>query len=136
MSERSERGFALAGALIVALLFFAIVAAVLMESTTALRSAQFFRARLASQALAESGAEVAAASMQTHGSQAVETETSEGRISGEYRLVATEDPDVMQFTITGRGTTTGTPEATATVYVYGRLWSNGAIRVEQTRHEQ
>lgn len=59
---RDERGFALIMALVLAILYFALIELLLIESTLAFRSARSVSDRIELQSLAEDGAEFVAAS--------------------------------------------------------------------------
>ena len=120
----------------IAFLFFSLVAVIFMESTMALKSAHHFRAHLVAENLADSGAELAAASMRLRRSSTVSTKTDDGTISGTYELHATADPDLSTFIITGVGVSSGVDPIEATVKVYGTMSASGSIHVESTFHSQ
>src|SRR5438094_727313 len=60
-----QRGYVLISAIALAVLYFALMELMLIDSSRALREAQRFRARVVASALAENAAELAAANMIT-----------------------------------------------------------------------
>jgi hypothetical protein len=90
---RDERGFALITALVVALLYFALIELLLVESTVAYRSARSVSDRLELQSLAEDGAEFVAASFCGSGAPDIDVTLRGARIratastsSGEFEI--------------------------------------------------
>src|SRR6266545_5727430 len=65
ISRQRQRGFVLISALVLSVLYFALMELLLIDSSRALNEAQRFRARVVAGALAESGAELAALQMVT-----------------------------------------------------------------------
>jgi type II secretory pathway component PulK len=128
-----QKGFALISALVLTFLFFALVALLMIESTSVLRAALHFRSRIVAQSLAESGAELAARSMMANGSTTITTELPEGTVKGEY----TKSSSIVgeRFVISGTGSTKGADAMTASVRLYGSV-TGGSIQVEQSEHSQ
>ena len=80
-ARTSERGFALIAALTLAVLYFALMELILIDSSRSLAEAQRFRARIMAATLAEDAAELAALNMRAKTSSRVEiSEPDRGRI--------------------------------------------------------
>lgn len=127
--KRSQRGYVLISAIVLAILYFALMELMLIESSRALGEAQRFRSRLVAQTLAESGAELAAVRMVDRRGANVDAEDEQGKMTG--RLTLTNSG----FEITGTGTTTGVSPVTATVRVQGRINGN-RVSIDYTYHSQ
>ncbi|HUP61104.1 MAG TPA: hypothetical protein VNA69_11855 [Thermoanaerobaculia bacterium] len=123
----SERGFALIAAIALAILYFALIELMLIESSRELAEARRFRARVVAATLAENGAELAAASMVTRQSATANAEDWQGTIRGTMRRAEN------QFEIEARGDATGVAKATARVRVYGRILGTD-VRIQYTMH--
>jgi Tfp pilus assembly protein PilV len=129
-----ERGFALLATLVLSVLFFALIALVLWESTLRYRAAQSFRARVVAQTLAENAAEVAARGLADGSSLSADAEIDDGTMKAAGQ--ASRDVDgTVRFTIEAEGTTRGAHPARATVTVHGLL-DGERVRVTRTRHSQ
>lgn len=125
-----ERGFVLVAALALAILYFALMELMLIDSTRALQEAQRFRARVIAAAMAESGAEMAAARMIELSGSTARANDGQGEMSGVYRRSGCCD-----FELLGNATTSGVPEASARVRVQGRI--NGTtVSIDYTTHSQ
>jgi type II secretory pathway component PulK len=124
----SERGFALIAAIALAILYFALIELMLIESSRELAEARRFRARVVAATLAENGAELAAADMVTRAYTTANAEDWQGTIQGTMLRTAGN-----QFEIQGRGNATGVPKATARVRVYGRILGTD-VRIQYTMH--
>ena len=70
-----ERGYVLIAAIALAILYFALMELMLIDSSRALREAQRFRSKVIATTLAESAAELSAASMVTHMPETTSTPT-------------------------------------------------------------
>jgi hypothetical protein len=127
--KRGQRGYVLISAIVLAILYFALMELMLIESSRALGEAQRFRSRLVAQTLAESGAELAAVRMVDRRGANVDAEDEQGKMTG--RLTLTNSG----FEITGTGTTTGVSPVTATVRVQGRINGN-RVSIDYTYHSQ
>lgn len=137
-ARTSERGMALALALIVAVLYFGLIELMLMDASRQLAEARRFRARIIALTLAENGAELAAlhlASDKPGVPQPPFTDwqgTAAGTVSKGAPSATTGD---AKFTIDATGAATGIVETHATVYVQGRV--NGQhIAIDYTHHSQ
>jgi hypothetical protein len=127
--RRGQRGYVLISAIVLAILYFALMELMLIESSRALGEAQRFRSRLVAQTLAESAAELAAVRIVDRGGASVDAEDEQGKMTG--RLTRTN----TGFEITGKGTTTGVQPVTATVRVQGRINGN-RVTIDYTYHSQ
>jgi ABC-type Na+ efflux pump permease subunit len=127
--KRSERGYVLITAIVLAVLYFALMELMLIESSRSLREAQRFRSRIVAQVLAENAAELAAVQIAERAGTSVDAEDWQGKMKGEQKRSDTA------FEITGNGTTTGVAPVTATVRVQGRFVS-GRLVVDYTFHSQ
>lgn len=130
----TERGFALLSALVLSVLFFALISLVLWESSLRYRAAQTFRGRIVAQTLAENAAELAARGLADGTSLSATAEIDDGTMTATG--TATQDIDgSIRFEIEAEGSTRGVQPARATVSVRGIFDGNG-VRVTRTRHSQ
>ncbi|HUR82665.1 MAG TPA: hypothetical protein VM733_18030, partial [Thermoanaerobaculia bacterium] len=126
--KSSERGYALIAALVLAILYFAMVELLLLDSSRELAEARRFRARIVAETLAENGAELAALDMVTTETTETAAEDWQGSIVG--RMARNADGS---FDIEGEGKTSGLAESKAKVLVRGRIVGND-VRVQYTVH--
>jgi hypothetical protein len=124
-----QRGYVLISAIGLAILYFALMELMLIESSRALREAQRFRSRVVAATLAESAAELAAAQMINQPSGTATAEDEQGSMTGVLHVLGN------QFELTGEGITTGVSPVTATVRVQGRIQGNH-IAIDYTFHSQ
>jgi Tfp pilus assembly protein PilX len=108
-----ERGFVLAAALIIAILYFALMELLLMDSARALHEAQRYRSRVIADTLAENGAELAAVQLISNPGGDVKANNSQGEMSGSLKRVGNS------YLLTGDGNATGVPASTAHVELNG-----------------
>lgn len=126
----SQRGYALISALVLAILYFALVELLLIDSARELAEARRFRARIVAETLAENGAELAALHIVTREQPFHPVaEDWQGTISG----TMTKNPLSGQFDIVGTGRTGGLTESRARVLVRGRVVGT-SVRVQYTIH--
>src|SRR5690242_15726317 len=78
----SERGFVLAAAIFLAVLYFMLIELLLMDGSRALQEAQRFRSRIVALTLAESAAELAAAQMVNTQNAHVDVDSTDGTLTG------------------------------------------------------
>jgi hypothetical protein len=116
-------------ALVLAVLYFALMELMLIDASRALQEAQRFRARVVALTLAESGAELAAQDLMTRVSANVNTTDFQGSMSG--RLTKAGDA----FTIDGRGTAIGAMTQDASVELRGRIVGL-SIEIDYADHTQ
>ena len=124
-----ERGYALISAIALALLYFAVMQLVMIDSSRALREAQRFRAKVVSSTLAESAAELAAAQLVSTMSRNVKADDRDGEMRGTMHRGASG------FEIAAEGTSAGAESRKATVRVQGRIEGMNVI-VDYTFHSQ
>ena len=124
----SERGFALVAAIVLAVLYVALVELLLIDSARELSEARRFRAKVMAATLAENGAELAAARMLHRDSANVNAFDWQGSINGTMR----KTPD-NRFEITGTGDTTGLVKTSARVQVQGRI-EGTKVKIEYAVH--
>ncbi len=124
----SQRGFALIAAIVLAVLYFALIELLLIDSSRELREARRFRARIVAATLAENGAELAALQMITRVPEPVNAEDWQGTISGELTRGS------GTFELIGRAETKGLERSAANVQVFGRIVNENEIRIQYTMH--
>lgn len=112
------------------MLYFALMELMLIDSSRALSEAQRFRSRVVAAALAESGAELAAARMVDLRWSMANATDAQGSISGRYSRT-----DCCNFELTGKGKTSGVVPSSATVRVQGRINGN-VIIIDYATHSQ
>ena len=115
-SKHGERGIVLVAALVLAVLYFALMELMMMDASRSLNEAQRFRARVVAEALAENGAELAAAQMITRDGGTASYTDDQGTINGKYRRV-----DCCAYELIGTGRTTGVIPQSSTVRLQGRI---------------
>src|SRR5579864_1105782 len=106
MNRKRQRGFVLAVALSLAVLYFLLMELILIDSSRALAEAQRFRSRTVAAALAENGAELAAQDIVNRGSATIAATDAQGDTTGSLMRNGND------FELKGSGTTKGVlPEA-------------------------
>ena len=126
----SERGFVLGAALLVAVLYFALMELLLLDSTLQLQQADRFRAHVQAATLAESAAELAATNMVNKSGAQVQHHDNQGEITGRYDRMG-----CCNYLLTGEATTKGVPPASAWVRLQGRLDGNH-VTIDYATHSQ
>ena len=130
-ARTTERGFALAMALIISALYFGLIGLMLFDAQRELAEARRFRARIVALTLAENGAEYTALMIVPRVPQKdVAEEDAQGRITGTRLLDADGN-----FKIKASGTSTGVVEVRATVEIDGKVVGN-EVHIYYTRHSQ
>jgi hypothetical protein len=123
---------------IVAVLYFAMIELLMIDSSRELSQARLFRARVIAQTLAENGAELAAVQLAdpSIASSNVNATDAQGSIMGTMRKSMGGGPGNIQlFTLTGTGQTAGLVKARATVRISGRIVGQ-SVRIDYTQHSQ
>ena len=129
-ARTGERGFALAMALIIAVLYFGLIELMLFDASRGLAEARRFRARIVALTMAENGAELAALRIVETKTRNAEAGDSQGEMTGRMNK-----NDAGEFVIHATGRATGVVEVRATCDVYGIV--NGTdIRIRYTEHSQ
>ena len=123
----TERGYVLISAIALAILYFALMELMLIDSSRALREAQRFRARVVATTLAESAAELAAAQLVTAPGATVNATDEQGTMS------ATLQKSGSTFMINAEAESSGVPPQKATVRVQGDVLGT-RVRVAYTYH--
>jgi Tfp pilus assembly protein PilV len=125
-----ERGYVLITAIALAILYFALMELMLIDSSRALREAQRFRSRVVASTLAESAAELSAASMVTRSSgDTINADDEQGSMKATSRVNGTA------FEIDAEGTTSGVAPTKATLRVQGRIVGQ-RVMIDYTYHSQ
>lgn len=132
MSRRNERGVALISAIVLAVLYFALMELLLLDSQRELWAARKFRSKIVASTLAENGAELAALQFVSAARtmNEVNAEDDMGFITG--RLLKTAGG---QFQIDGEGRTKGVDVSSVKVHVYGRVIDEHVVKIQYTVHE-
>lgn len=129
-ARTSESGFVLIAALTLAVLYFALMELLLVDSSRELAEARRFRARVVAAALVENAVEVAAVQMIDGADRTVEEKTPQGAMRATLRRGAGGS-----FTIEADAETTGVPGQKAKIVVYGRV-EEGVVKIDYSMHEQ
>ena len=125
-----ERGFVLIAAIALAILYFALMELMLIDSSRALREAQRFRSRVIAATLAESAAELSAASMVTRNAgDDINADDEQGSMKATCKVNGTA------FEINAEAATSGVMPAKSSVRVQGRIVGQRVI-VDYTYHSQ
>ena len=123
----TERGYVLISAITLAILYFALMELMLIDSSRAVREAQRFRARIVATTLAESAAELAALQLVTAPGGPVNATDDQGTMS------ATLQRSGKKFTIVANAESTGVPPQKAAVEVEGEV-EGTKVSVSYTYH--
>lgn len=126
---RKQRGYVLVSAIALAILYFALMQLMLIDSSHALQEANRFRARIVASALAENAAELAAANMINQPRGTASYQDDQGKMIGSIEV------NGQDFEINARGDATGVVPLSATVRVQGRIQGTH-ITVDYTYHSQ
>ncbi|MEA2325635.1 MAG: hypothetical protein QOE68_594 [Thermoanaerobaculia bacterium] len=129
-SVDSQRGYVLISAIALAVLYFALMELMMIDSSRALREAQRFRSRIISSTLAESAAELAAAKMVSTGmSNTAKATDEQGSMDGTLKLAN------AQFELVGDAKSAGVMPMKSSVRVQGRIEGTRVI-IDYTFHSQ
>jgi hypothetical protein len=135
-ARTTERGFALAMALIIAVLYFGLIELMLFDASRELAEARRFRARVVALTLAENGAESAAYLLVPREAApplpTINTSDWQGSITARRQM----DNLTGDFTIKATGTSTGVVQVKATVDVIGNVDENKTLHIYYTQHSQ
>jgi len=136
-----ERGYVLITAIALAILYFALMELMLIDSSRALREAQRFRSKVIATTLAESAAELSAASMVTRNAgNTINADDEQGSMKAECTLTPNpQKTDETAFVIAAEATTSGVAPVKSTVKVQGRIETTSPIArviVDYTYHSQ
>ena len=128
--RRSELGFALAIALILAVLYFGLIELLLIDSARELRQARRYRSRVIALTLAENAAEGAARKFHDDPPGDFDWESDQGTMEG--RLQKT----LPTFRLTGVGESAGTEKTSARVTITGDVTEDGKISILFAQYSQ
>lgn len=134
--DRSQRGFALITALLLAMMYFALMELILIDSSRAQAEAQRFRARVIASTMAESGAELAALRITDNpGFFPPSMTLPEGDVKK-----ATYKPTASGFELHGEGKAAGLIPQESDVTLFGAvvpsLSGPPSIRIDYAVHSQ
>jgi len=125
-----ERGFVLIAVIALAVLYFALMELMLIDSSRALGEAQRFRSRVIAATLVESAAELSAASMLTRGAgDTINADDEQGSMKATCRVNA------PAFEINAEAATSGVMPVKSTLRVQGRIVGQRVV-VDYTYHSQ
>jgi hypothetical protein len=136
-----ERGYVLITAIAMAILYFALMELMLIDSSRALREAQRFRSKVIATTLAESAAELSAASMVTNlKDNGINADDEQGSMKAKCAVtpIPNNDPSKPKesaFMIDAEATTSGVSPVTSKVSVQGRIVGQ-QVKVDYTFHSQ
>jgi len=129
-ARTGERGYVLVAAITIAVLYFALMELMLIDSSRALREAQRFRSKVVAVTLAESAAELSSASMVTRNSgDSINADDEQGSMK------ATCNVNGQAFVINAEATTSGVSPVTSSVRVQGRIVGQ-RVAIDYTFHSQ
>jgi 2-phospho-L-lactate guanylyltransferase (CobY/MobA/RfbA family) len=118
---------------VLAVLYFALMELMLIDSSRALREAQRFRARIVATTMAESAAELAAAQLVTQPSATVNATDEQGTMTASMQHGAVVTGSDIPFTIDANAEEVGVPNQKATLTLQGRIQGTKVI-VDYTAH--
>ena len=124
-----ERGYALISAIVLAVLYFAVMQLIMIDSSRVLREAQRFRAKVISHALAENAAELAASQLLLTSVRNVDAKDGDGTMKGTLRK------NTSDFIIEAEGTSYGAESRRATVKLQGRVLGTKVV-LDYSAHSQ
>jgi len=125
-----ERGYVLIAAITIAILYFALMELMLIDSSRALREAQRFRSKVVSATLAESAAELSAASMVTRNAgDTINADDEQGSMKATCKVSGAD------FNIDAEATTSGVSPVKSSVRVQGRIVGQ-RVMIDYTFHSQ
>jgi glucose/arabinose dehydrogenase len=117
---------------VLAVLYFALMELMLIDSSRSLHEAQRFRARIVATTMAESAAELAAAQLVTQPSANVSASDEQGTMTATMNRGAPNNNEIP-FTIDAHAEEIGVPNQKAAVAVQGRIVGM-TIHVDYTTH--
>jgi hypothetical protein len=130
-TNRRERGFVLIAALTLAVLYFALMELMLVDSGRELAEAQRFRSRIVAAIVAENAVELAAHHMAVSGGMTINENGDQGFMRARMTRGGGD-----AFEIVGEGRTSGVMPQEAKVFVQGRIDASGKISIDYTMHGQ
>ena len=128
-ARTSERGFALAIALILAVLYFGLIELLLIDSSRELAQARLFRSRVVAQTLADNAAEGAARMIHNNPPGVFNEEDDQGTMRGLLKMTG------QSFVLTGEAESAGVDRTRARVDIIGDI-DAGKIRIVFAQYSQ
>lgn len=119
----------LVAALVLAVLYFALMELMMMDASRSLSEAQRFRARIVADTLAENGAELAAAQMIVKPGGVASYQDDQGLMKGTYNRSGND------YVLTGEGRAEGIVTQRSRVRVQGRIDGTRVI-IDYSEHMQ
>jgi hypothetical protein len=119
----------LVAALVLAVLYFALMELMMMDASRSLNEAQRFRARVVADTLAENGAELAAEQMIARPGGVASYQDDQGLMKGTYNRTGCCD-----YVLTGVGRADGVIQQTATVRLQGRINEKNEVLIDYATH--
>jgi len=127
--KKNQRGFVLITAMVISILYFALMELLLIDSSRALNEAQRFRAHVVAGTLAESAAELAAFQIVTgNGTTPIDRQDSQGTMHGVL------ERNGNSFVLTGEGVAIGAMTQSAKVRVEGTV-EGLVVKINFTMHD-
>lgn len=117
-------------ALTVAVLYFALMHLLLVDSARGLEEARRFRARIVAATVAENAAELAAQNLRNGANRTVSESDEQGTMTG----VARTTPGGGPFEIEASGETKGVIRQKASVRIQGRTEPTGSVMIDWAIH--
>jgi Tfp pilus assembly protein PilX len=121
-----QRGFVLIAALILAVLYFALMELMLIDASQSLEGARRFRARVVAVSLAENAVELAAVQMVSKAARNATAQNADGQMHGNYTPGDT-------FELFGDGMTSGVINTPSRVQIEGKV-EGTTITIEWARY--
>jgi len=125
-ARADSKGFAMISALVIALLYFALMQLVMVESILAYRQARSIASRTSLHVLAEDGVELVTRDFCTSGGSSVTLESGNASVSAKSRMIGGQ-----RFEIESKATSAA---GTASIKLKGRMSGCNPI-VESARYE-
>jgi Tfp pilus assembly protein PilX len=124
--RRGQRGFVLIAALILAVLYFALMELMLIDASQSLEGARRFRARVVAVTLAENAVELAAVQMVSKTARNATAQNGDGQMHGTYT-------PGDKFELLGEGMTSGLIDTPSRVQIEGKI-EGTTITIEWARY--
>jgi ABC-type Na+ efflux pump permease subunit len=118
-NRRGERGYVLITAIVLAVMYFALMELMLVDSQRALKESQRFRSKVIATVAAENAVELAAAQMAKRAGSNVTAEDEQAAMEG--TLSVSGSAPSQNFEIKGNAKTKGVAPTQADVRVQGRM---------------
>jgi hypothetical protein len=131
-----QRGYVLISAIALAILYFALMELMLIDSQRTLRAADRFREKIVATVLAENAAELSAENMGANTVSTADYDNGQGHM---HAKMTRESPATAgapsKFVIVAKGDATGVPPVSATVTLKGTL-TGSQVEISESYHSQ